>query len=78
MRKLFTALTISMFGISTFWANAIVNRQAPATTQHLKKDGTSDRRYKSDRVTNSSHLRKNGKPDMRYKSNNANAGKKKN
>jgi hypothetical protein len=34
-------------------------------TQHLKKDGTPDKRYKE----NKQHLKKDGTPDMRYKEN---------
>ncbi len=37
---------------------------AKSTTQHLKKDGTPDKRYKQNQ-----HLKKDGTPDKRFKEN---------
>jgi len=75
MKRIFTVLTATILGLATLKANAFAYQQTPASTQHLKKDGTADKRYKSSSVAANSHLKKDGKPDMRYKSNNANAGK---
>lgn len=42
-----------------------------ASAQHLKKDGTPDKRYKENKAaaTTTKHLKKDGTPDMRYKEN---------
>jgi hypothetical protein len=75
MKRIFTLLTVLMFGLATF-------TQASASTfkavyqQHLKKDGTPDKRFKENK-TPKGPVTKSGKPDMRYKANNPNAGKKK-
>jgi hypothetical protein len=39
-----------------------------AFQQHLKKDGTPDKRFKENKKT-AVHLKKNGTPDMRHKEN---------
>lgn len=72
MKKIFTLLTILMFGMVTL-TQASVSTWKQTPTQHLKKDGTPDKRFKE----NKKHLTKAGKPDMRYKANNPKAGKKK-
>lgn len=42
---------------------------AVAAGQHLKKDGTPDKRFKENKGTPAKHLKKDGTPDMRYKEN---------
>jgi hypothetical protein len=49
-------------------AKAPVAAQAPA--QHLKKDGTPDKRFKENKVAPApKHLKKDGTPDKRFKEN---------
>ena len=61
MKKIFTLLTVLLFGFSTLTqANTLTYfKQAPA--QHLTKSGKPDKRYNENK-----HLTKAGKPDMRY------------
>lgn len=42
-----------------------------STTQHVKKDGTPDKRYKENKTApaTTQHLKKDGTPDKRYKEN---------
>jgi hypothetical protein len=59
MKKIFTMLTLVMFGFATF-------TQASATFQDTTKktkSGKLDRRYNANK-----HLKKDGTMDMRYKS----------
>ena len=60
-----------MFGLATF-SQATASTFKTVYQQHLKKDGTPDKRFKANKK-----LTKAGKPDMRFKSNNPHAGKKK-
>ncbi|MDB4903807.1 MAG: hypothetical protein JWQ63_3088 [Mucilaginibacter sp.] len=81
MKRIIILLTAVIFSFAT-QAKMVVNyRQTPATSQHLKKNGTPDKRYKSNKSTttpaSTGPLTKSGKPDMRYKANNPNAGNKK-
>ncbi|MBE9668227.1 hypothetical protein IRJ18_17790 [Mucilaginibacter boryungensis] len=63
MKKVFTMLTLLMLGFASIApVQASTFQQKPATTQHLKKDGTPDKRYNENK-----HLKKDGTPDMRYK-----------
>ncbi len=70
MKKLFTFLSILMFGfaISTQAANARIN--APQQ-EHRTKSGKPDKRYNENK-----HLKKDGTPDMRYKTSKKAARKK--
>ena len=68
MKKLFILLTALMFGFATLTSSASTFQQKPATTQHLKKDGTPDKRFKENK-TPKGPLKKDGTPDMRYKAN---------
>jgi hypothetical protein len=68
MKKLFTFLTALMFGFATLTTTAASFQQNPATSQHLKKDGTVDKRFKENK-TPKGPLKKDGTPDMRYKAN---------
>ena len=68
MKKLFTLLTALMFGFATLTSSASTFQQKPATTQHLKKDGTPDKRFKENK-TPKGPLKKDGTPDKRYKAN---------
>jgi hypothetical protein len=47
------------------------NIEATPSTEHLKKDGTPDKRYKENKDTKpaAGPTKKDGTPDMRYKSN---------
>jgi len=69
MKKLFTLLTALMFGFATLTSSASTFQQKPATTQHLKKDGTPDKRFKENKTTTTVHLKKDGTPDKRFKEN---------
>ncbi len=71
MRKLIVMLMLAVFSMT-----GIVNAQTAPTTQHIKKNGTPDKRFKENK-TPKGPVTKSGKPDMRYKANNPNAGKKK-
>jgi hypothetical protein len=46
-------------------------KDSKATTAHLKKDGTADKRYKENKMKAKAAgpLKKNGTPDKRYKAN---------
>jgi len=58
-----------MFGFATLTSSASTFQQKPATTtQHLKKDGTPDKRFKANK-TPKGPLKKDGTPDKRYKAN---------
>jgi len=74
MKKIFTLLTLLMFGLATF-TQASTSTFKTVYLQHLKKDGTPDKRFKENKMKGP--MTKKGKPDMRYKANNPNAGKKK-
>lgn len=79
MKRIIILITAIIFSFATQATIAVNYRQTPATSQHLKKNGTPDMRYKSNKASSTSKgpLTKSGKPDMRYKANNPNAGKKK-
>lgn len=70
MKKLLTLFTAAMLGLSTLASTAapIQTKPAAATQQHLKKDGTPDKRYKENQ-TPKGPLKKDGTPDMRHKVN---------
>lgn len=68
MKKIFTLLTALMLGFATLTSTASTFQQKPATTQHLKKDGTPDKRFKENK-TPKGPLKKDGTPDKRYKAN---------
>jgi hypothetical protein len=61
MKKVFTLITLLMLGFASLTAMPALAQQKPATSQHVKKDGTPDKRYNENK-----HLKKNGTPDMRY------------
>jgi len=67
MKRLFTLLCAIMIGVAAM-TPAQAFQQKPATTQHLKKDGTPDKRFKENKAPKGP-LKKNGTPDMRYKAN---------
>jgi hypothetical protein len=48
---------------------AEANGQAVTAGEHLKKDGTLDKRYKENKVTATQHLKKDGTPDKRFREN---------
>ena len=66
MKRLFTLLTAVLLATATI-APSYAIQQKPAT-QHLKKDGTPDKRFKENK-TPKGPLKKDGTPDMRYKAN---------
>lgn len=76
MKRIFTLLTLLMFGLATFTQANASGYHVYQAKQHLKKDGTPDKRFKENK-TPKGPVTKSGKPDMRYKANNPNAGKKK-
>ncbi len=74
MKKLFTLLTIVLFGISTTLVSAQTTKSTTTKTKavstaHLKKDGTPDKRFKENKTTTTVHLKKDGTPDKRFKEN---------
>ena len=71
MKKIFTLLTVLVFGLATLTQAGPLAyfKQAPA--QHLTKSGKPDKRYNENK-----HLTKAGKPDMRYKTSKQAAAKK--
>jgi hypothetical protein len=60
MKKLFTMLTLLMFGLASITQ---VNASTLQDTTHKTKSGKLDRRYNANK-----HLKKDGSMDMRYKS----------
>lgn len=68
MKKLFSLLTALMFGFATLASTAAPIQQKPAAPQHLKKDGSADKRYKENK-TPKGPLKKDGTADKRYKAN---------
>jgi hypothetical protein len=60
MKKLFTMLTLLMFGLATFTQASAATYQ---DTTKKTKSGKLDRRYNANK-----HLKKDGTMDMRYKS----------
>lgn len=63
MKKIFTLLTAIMFGLASF-TQVNASTLKSVYQQHLKKDGTPDKRYKENK-----HLKKDGTPDKRFKAN---------
>ncbi len=73
MRRLLMALALFFMSSGLMMAQTpkAAAKQKPPTAQAagpLKKDGTPDKRYKSNKVP----LKKDGTPDMRYKVNQKN------
>jgi hypothetical protein len=68
MKKIFTLLTLLMFGLATFTQASITAIKTPPTQTHLKKDGTPDKRFKENKKP-AGPVKKDGTPDMRYKAN---------
>ncbi|WP_428329701.1 hypothetical protein [Mucilaginibacter sp.] len=67
MKKIFVFLTVLMLGMASFnQVNALPFQTKPA--QHLKKDGTPDKRFKANKKP-AGPLKKDGTADMRYKAN---------
>jgi hypothetical protein len=65
MKKLFTMVIIAIMSLGVVTASFAVPQQKQKMTQHLKKDGTQDKRYKE------KHIKKDGSLDKRYKENKA-------
>ena len=69
MKRIFTVLTVLMLCIASMTqAHPSVLQTKPATAQHLKKDGTPDKRFKENKAAKG-HLKKDGTPDKRFKAN---------
>ena len=71
MKKIFTMLTILLFGLSTFstaFASSNLSNQEPTK---MTKSGKPDKRYNANK-----HLKKDGTSDMRYKTSKKAAAKK--
>ena len=66
MKKLLAALMIAAMSFGVVTSSYALPPQAQK--QHLKKDGTPDKRYKENK---NQHLKKDGTPDKRYKENKA-------
>lgn len=73
---LLAALMLFISGATFAQTSSASTAKAPATktatTSHVKKNGTPDKRYKENKATTSTtttHLKKNGTPDKRYKEN---------
>lgn len=64
MKKILSTF-MALFVVASF-SFAQVKHTAPTkqTTQHVKKDGTADKRFKENK-----HKKKDGTPDKRYKEN---------
>jgi hypothetical protein len=51
-------------------ATTTTKARATSADEHLKKDGTPDKRFKENKVTHQpEHLKKDGTPDKRFKEN---------
>ncbi|TSJ35900.1 hypothetical protein FO440_23560 [Mucilaginibacter corticis] len=75
MRKLLAMLTVAALAFTTTFKNVQASPLAVAVfQQHLKKDGTPDKRFKENKATKGP-LKKDGTPDMRYKANKTSASK---
>ena len=66
MRKFLAMLLVAGMSLATVTTTYATQQVKPA--QHLKKDGTPDKRYKENKAK-PVHLKKNGTPDKRYKEN---------
>ena len=62
MKKIFTILTVLMFGLATFTQSTAKGTLLQDTT-HKTKSGKLDKRYNANK-----HLKKDGTMDMRYNS----------
>ncbi len=71
MKKLFLlAAALIMLGIAPIHAQTAA--PAKARTEHTRKDGTPDRRFKENKAETAAPVaptKKDGTPDMRYKTN---------
>ena len=65
MKKILSTFLV-LFVITSFSFAQVKPTTPPAkqTTQHVKKDGTADKRFKENK-----HKKKDGTPDKRYKEN---------
>ncbi|MBV4357228.1 hypothetical protein [Pinibacter aurantiacus] len=74
MKKLFLAAAM-LLSVSAFsFAQTKASSGQTQTTQHTKKDGTPDKRYKENKTAKDTvvHAKKDGTPDKRYKENKKN------
>lgn len=78
MKKIFVAvMALIMFSVSSFAQDAKKTKEpakVTTTAQHLKKDGTADKRFKENKNVKEAatqHLKKDGTPDKRFKENKA-------
>lgn len=77
MKKLLTMFAMLMIGMSTTVVHAQTKKTTQVVTttksQHMKKDGTPDKRYKENKASTSTTVvgptKKDGTADMRYKAN---------
>lgn len=84
MKKLLTGMLALLLGASVCMAQGPVAKQKDkakkeqqAGGQHLKKDGTPDKRFKENKAAKTEGpKKKDGTPDMRYKQNKEAAKKK--
>ncbi|MFT4202965.1 MAG: hypothetical protein QM610_03545 [Chitinophagaceae bacterium] len=74
MKQILTTIMAIMLFAGTSFAQTVktTTTKAKATTEHVKKDGTPDKRYKENKkaaADSVKHLKKDGTPDKRYKEN---------
>ena len=70
MKKIFVAIMALMLFTTTSFAQTA--KPAKAKTEHVKKDGTPDKRFKENKTAPAAkvkHLKKDGTPDKRFKEN---------
>lgn len=65
MKQIFAAIMALMLFTTTSFAQDA--KPAKAKTEHVKKDGTPDKRFKENKEKK--HLKKDGTPDERFKEN---------
>lgn len=66
MKKIFAAIMALMLITTTSFAQKA--EPAKAKTEHVKKDGTPDKRFKENK-NHPKHVKKDGTPDKRFKEN---------
>ncbi len=75
MKKILAGILAFMFLATSVFAQSNQQPASKTTTQqHVKKNGTADKRFKENKQTttavqSTTHLKKNGTPDKRYKEN---------
>lgn len=81
MKRIIVMLMLAVCSFGTL-TQANAQTAQTATTKHVKKDGTADKRFAENKTAKSkaavkAPVTKSGKPDMRYKANKTDSAKKK-